>query len=100
MRKLTPFVSITDINQPADLTNCNDSSAYFGDTIRTIGVVVTDGSLSEVASSSVIGGYRPFIHIVDTTNNGVAGPYKGLELQAFIKLLPDPFRPWQGPLTY
>ena len=59
-----PFVSITDINQPADLTNCNDSSAYFGDTIRTIGVVVTDGSLSEVASSSVIGGYRPFIHII------------------------------------
>lgn len=65
---------------PADLANCNDTSAYFGDTIRTRGVVVTPGNVSEVASGSVQGGHRPFIFIADTANGGNNGPFKGIEV--------------------
>jgi hypothetical protein len=71
-----PFVPVDSIGfvSQADLANCNDSSRYLGDTVRTIGVVVVDGNLSEVASGSVQGGSRPFISIVDT---GFAGPSAG-----------------------
>lgn len=71
-----PFVPVDSIGfvSQANLANCNDSSRYLGDTVRTIGVVVVDGSLSEVASGSVQGGSRPFITIVDT---GYAGPSAG-----------------------
>ncbi|HBF20084.1 MAG TPA: hypothetical protein DDW81_08295 [Cryomorphaceae bacterium] len=80
-----PFVSITQINQPIDLANCNDTSMVYGDTVKTVGVVVTDGGLSEVASGSVIGGLRPFIFLVDTANGGAPGPYKGLEMMAIYE---------------
>ena len=75
-----PLVSISQINQPTDLAACNDTSIYQNDTVRTVAVVVTDGGLSEVASSSVIGGNRPFIFIVDTANGGIPGNYNGIEM--------------------
>ncbi len=79
------YVSITDINQPKNLTNCNDTSLYYGDTIRTIGIVTVDGGLSEVSSSSVQGGYRPFFFIVDTANGGTNAPYASLEVQGIYR---------------
>ncbi|MEQ8624020.1 MAG: T9SS type A sorting domain-containing protein [Vicingaceae bacterium] len=71
-----------DINQISfvdslSLDTCNDNSAYIGDTIVTRGIVVTDGNLSEVASSSITGGSRPFIALVDTADGGSPGPFKG-----------------------
>ena len=77
-----PYVSIYDINYvpPASLANCIDTNQYFGDTVRTRGIVVVDGNLSEVASGSVQGGNRPFIFLVDTADGGSPGPFKGIEL--------------------
>ena len=77
-----PFVSIYDINyvSSSDLSACNDTSAFLNDTIKTRGIVVIDGNLSEVASSSVQGGARPFIHIVDTANGGATTAFSTLEL--------------------
>lgn len=77
-----PYVSIYNINfvSPANLANCIDTNQYYGDTIRTRGIVVTDGNLSEVASGSVQGGNRPFIFLVDTADGGSLGPWKGIEL--------------------
>ncbi len=71
-----------DVNQisfvdSTSLANCNDSSVYLGDTVVTRGIVVTDGNLSEVSSSSITGGSRPFIAIVDTANDGSPGAFKG-----------------------
>jgi len=70
-----PYVTVNQIGfvSQTDLQNCNDSSAYLGDTVVTRGVVIVDGSLSEVASSSVQGGSRPFISIVDTAWDGISG---------------------------
>ncbi len=79
-----PFVSITDLNTNINLANCNDTSIFYGDTVRTVGVVVVDGNLSEVPSGSVTGGYRPFIQLVDTANGGVVDSAKGIELQGII----------------
>lgn len=75
-----PYVDINQIQyaSPAQLQNCNDSSAYAGDTIVTRGIVVIDGNLSEVASGSITGGSRPFISLVDTANGGTPGPFKGI----------------------
>lgn len=75
-------VSLVDINfvSPANLTACNDSSQYLGDTVITRGIVVVPGNLSEVASGSVTGGSRPFIFLVDTAANGAPGPFKGIEV--------------------
>ena len=77
-----PYVPISQINyvSPSDLSACKDSSAYEGDTIKTRGVVVTAGNLSEVPSSSVTGGVRPFIHIVDTVGGGAMEPWRGIEV--------------------
>jgi hypothetical protein len=77
-----PYVSIYDINyvSPTNLANCIDTNQYFGDTVRTRGIVVVDGNLSEVASGSVQGGNRPFIFLVDTADGGAPGPFKGIEL--------------------
>lgn len=76
------YVSITDINyvSPTNLANCNDTSAYLGQTIRTYGVVVTPGWASEVASGSVAGGSRPFIFIQDTANGAQSTPFGGIEV--------------------
>ena len=88
-----PTVSISQINQPIDLANCNDTSTYFGDTIKTIAVVVTDGGLSEVPSGSVIGGNRPFIFLVDTANGGAPGPYTGIEMMPIYQNSQGAFQP-------
>lgn len=88
-----PMVSISQINQPIDLANCNDTSVYQNDTVRTVAVVVTDGGLSEVASSSVIGGNRPFIFITDTANGGIPGPYSGLEMMPIYQNSQGAFQP-------
>lgn len=73
------YVDIYDISfvDSTKLANCVDSSAYLGDTIVTRGIVVTDGNLSEVASGSITGGSRPFIALVDTSDDGSPGPFKG-----------------------
>jgi len=91
------FVSITDINfvSSTDLQNCNDTSAYLGQTVRTVGVVVTDGGLSEVASGSVQGGLRPFIFVADTANGGASGNFSGIEVMGVVQdaqgnLIPHP----------
>ncbi len=77
-----PYVSIFDLSfvPQAQLAACNDTSAYLGDTVRTRGIVVTDGGLSEVPSGSVQGGNRPFVFLVDTAGGPVAGPWKGIEV--------------------
>lgn len=82
MAQTPPFVPISTINfvSPTDLANCIETSSYMGDTVITRGIVVVDGSLSEVASSSVQGGNRPFIFIVDTAAAGTPGPWKGVEV--------------------
>lgn len=93
----TPFVSITQINtiDPTDLANCNDTTSYLGDTIVTRGIVIIDGGLSEVASGSVQGGLRPFIHVVDTANGGAMNPWSSIEVMGVIQdasgtLIPHP----------
>ncbi len=92
-----PYVSIYNLNfvPAAQLAACNDTSAYLGDTVRTRGIVVTDGNLSEVASGSVQGGNRPFIFIVDTAGGGAPGPFKGIEVMGVYtnasgQLVPHP----------
>ncbi len=92
-----PFVSITNINAvtQAQLQNCDDTSNYLNQTIRTVGVVYIDGGLSEVASGSVQGGLRPFIFIVDTANGGAMTPFSGIEVMGVIQdaqgnLIPHP----------
>ena len=77
-----PFVSVNDIQfvSASDLANCNDTSQYHGDTVRTVGVVVVDGGLVEVASGSVQGGFRPFMYIADTATGATAEPFKGIEV--------------------
>ncbi|WP_170266376.1 T9SS type A sorting domain-containing protein [Phaeocystidibacter luteus] len=77
-----PYVDINQIQfvSQTDLANCNDTSAYFGDTITTRGVVVTPGNVSEVASGSVQGGHRPFLFIADTANGGSTTPFGGIEV--------------------
>jgi hypothetical protein len=68
------FVSATD------LANCEDESAYDGQTVRTVGIVIHDGNLTEVASGSVNGGYRPGVMIVDTANGGEMGGFRAIEV--------------------
>lgn len=77
-----PVVSITDINTPVNLANCNDTSIYYLDTVTFYAYVVTDGGLSEVVSSSINGanGTRPFIWVNDTANGGAVALGTGLEI--------------------
>jgi hypothetical protein len=69
----------------ADLANCKDTSAYDGDTVTVTGVVIADANLIDVPSSSVQGGYRPFVHIVDTADNGSSGNFKGLNVMGVYR---------------
>lgn len=75
-----PLVSVSQINNPINLSACNDTSSLLGDTVRIRVHVVTDGGLSEVPSGSVQGGYRPFIYTVDTSANGVTTPNNAMEI--------------------
>ncbi len=82
-----PYVAITQINtvSQANLLACNDTSSYLGDTVKTRGIVVIDGNLGEVPSSSVQGGHRPFIHIVDTVNGGAMNAFSSIELMGVYR---------------
>ena len=75
-------VSVYDIQQVSstDLANCNDSSAYFGDTVKVIGIVMHDGNLTEIASGSTAGGYRAAIHLMDSATAGMGGDFKGIQI--------------------
>lgn len=77
-----PRITINQLQyvSPAKLAACNDSSSYFGDTVTIVGVVVADANLIDVPSSSVQGGFRPFVHVVDTANNGASGDFNGLQV--------------------
>ena len=77
-----PYVDINQISfvSQASLQSCNDSSAYLGDTIRTRGIVIMDGNLSEVASGSITGGSRPFIHLTDTANGGAQFAFSAINV--------------------
>ena len=77
-----PFQRISQIQyvSPTMLANCQDSTPFNNQIVRTRGIVVTPGNASEVASGSVQGGSRPFFFIVDTATNGAAGPFKGMEI--------------------
>ncbi|MGB0849753.1 MAG: T9SS type A sorting domain-containing protein, partial [Bacteroidia bacterium] len=75
-------VSVHDVQyiSPTDLGNCLDLSAYDGQTIKTVGVVMHDGNLTELSSGSVNGGYRPGVHILDTAAHGVMGNFSGVQI--------------------
>lgn len=68
------FVSVTD------LTACTDASAYDGQTIKTVGIVMYNGNLTEVASGSVNGGYRPGVHIIDTATGATMGDFNTIQV--------------------
>ena len=75
-------VSISEIQfmSPSDLASCTDLSAYDGQEVRTIGVVMHDGGLTELSSSSVTGGYRPGVHLLDTGVQGAMGNFAGVQI--------------------
>lgn len=75
-------VSVYDVQyvSAADLANCNDSSAYMGDTVKVRGIVMHDGNLTEIPSSSTAGGYRAAIHLLDTANSGQGGDFAGIQI--------------------
>lgn len=77
-----PVVPIRDI-QYVDATRlgaCNDSASYFGDTVTVVGIVIMDGNLTEVASGSVQGGFRPGVHLLDTAGGGIMGDFRGIQI--------------------
>ena len=65
-------ISTLQYVSPSQLAACKDSSGFEGQIIKTVGIVVTPGSLSEVPSGSVQGGHRPFFFIVDTAAQGLS----------------------------
>ena len=74
-------VSVRDIQyvSPTDLADCKDLSSYDDQEIKTIGIVMHDGNLTELASGSVNGGYRPGVHILDTASGGM-GNFRGVQI--------------------
>tara|TARA_R110002050_G_scaffold11122_2_gene37812 strand:- start:11927 stop:14173 length:2247 start_codon:yes stop_codon:yes gene_type:complete len=75
-------VSVYDVQHVSltDLTNCNDTSAYLNDTVRVLGIVMHDGNLTEISSSSTADGYRAAIHLMDTATAGMGGDFKGIQI--------------------
>jgi DNA/RNA endonuclease YhcR with UshA esterase domain len=75
-------VTVRDIQfvDQTDLANCNDTSAYYDDTVVVVGVVMHNGNLTEIASGSVNGNYRPAVNIVDTSMNAQMGDFRGIEV--------------------
>lgn len=75
-------VTIEDVQTVsiADLNACTDASSYDGDTVKIVGVAIHDGNLTEVSSSSVTGGCRPGIHLLDTANMGAGGDFRGIQI--------------------
>ncbi len=78
-----PEVSIMDIKtvSQTDLQNCEDDPQFLEDTVTVVGVMLHDGNLSDVSSSSVQGGHRPQVFIRDTSNNAAPGEFKTILLQ-------------------
>ena len=74
-------LSVRDIQyiSPTDLADCKDLSAYDGQDVKTVGIVMHDGNLTELASGSVNGGYRPGVHILDTSSSGM-GDFRGIQI--------------------
>lgn len=77
-----PKITVKQLQEvsAAKLAACNDSSSYFGDTVTVVAVVVQDANLIDVPSSSVQGGFRPFVHVLDTANGGASGDFHGLQV--------------------
>jgi Secretion system C-terminal sorting domain len=77
-----PKITIYDIQNisAARLAACSDTSDYYNDTVTVVGVVIADANLIDVPSSSVQGGFRPFVHITDTANQGRSDNFNGLEV--------------------
>ena len=73
-------ISTLQYVSPSQLAACKDSSGFEGQIVKTVGIVVTPGNVSEVPSGSVQGGHRPFFFIVDTAAQGAAGPFRGMEV--------------------
>lgn len=75
-------VSIRQVQYVDDvkLAACRDTSAYHGDTVTIVGRVIMDGNLCELVSSSVQGGFRPGVHLVDTAKNSTMGDFKGIQV--------------------
>jgi len=77
-----PRITVRDLQfvSSSNLASCNDSSAYLGDTVTVVAVVTADANLIDVPSSSVQGGFRPFVHVLDTADNGASGKFSGLQV--------------------
>lgn len=75
-------VTVRDIQFVPDskLKNCVDSANYYGDTVSFVAKVIADANLIDVPSSSVQGGFRPFVHVVDTANKGTSGDFRGIQV--------------------
>lgn len=80
-------VSVNDIQyvSPTDLAACKDASAYEGQTIKTVGIVIYNGNLTEVASGSVNGGYRPGVHIIDTASGATMGNFDAVQIHGVYR---------------
>lgn len=77
-----PEISIHDLQfvSQSNLANCVDSSLYLGDTVIIVGKAIHDGSLTELASSSTNGGYRPGLWVVDTANNAAMDGFSSIQI--------------------
>ncbi len=77
-----PVVPIRDIQfvDQTKLAACNDSSSYNFDTVTVVGIVTADANLTDIPSSSVQGGFRPAVHLVDTANSGRMGDFRGIQI--------------------
>ncbi|MBO6517125.1 MAG: hypothetical protein JJ975_11295, partial [Bacteroidia bacterium] len=75
-----PKITVKQLQEvsQSNLAACNDSSSYFGDTVTIVAVVTKDANLIDVPSSSVQGGFRPFVHVLDTADNGAGGDFHGV----------------------
>ena len=75
-------VSVRDIQyvSPTDLAACDDASDYAGQTVKTVGIVMHDGNLTEVSSGSVNGGYRPGVHLMDTASGAMMGDFSAVQI--------------------
>jgi len=84
-------VSVRDIQfiSPSDLASCKDLSAYDGQEVRTVGVVMHDGGLTELSSGSVTGGYRPGVHLLDTGAQGAMGNFAGIQIHGVYAAQPS-----------
>ncbi|MFT4598938.1 MAG: hypothetical protein ACJAR8_000430 [Bacteroidia bacterium] len=84
-------VSVSQIQyvSPSDLASCTDLSAYDEQEIKTVGIVMHDGGLTELSSSSVTGGYRPGVHLLDTGVQGAMGNFAGVQIHGVYATQPS-----------